>query len=57
MGHYEDAFFEIYEDIQVKGLKREFDQQLEKMEKQEKHQYKNQKEKWEYAHARVTGSI
>jgi len=57
MGHYEDRFFEIYEDIQVKNLKEDFDKQLVKMSKQEKHRFKNQKERWEYAHARVTGSI
>ena len=57
MGHYEDRFFEIYEDIKVKNLREDFDKQLVKMSRQEKHRFKSQKERWEYAHARVTGSI
>ena len=43
MGHYEDRFFEIYEDIQVKGLKNKFDQQLEKMKRQKNINIKTKK--------------
>ena len=57
MGHYEDIFYEIYDDIEVKGLKSQFDAQLEKMSFQEKHKFKSIKEMWEYAHHKVTSSL
>lgn len=57
MGHYEDAFFEIYDDIKEKGLKLQFDAQLSKMRDQDKHRYKSTKEMWEYAHHKVTSSL
>jgi len=56
MGHYEDAFFEIYDAVQEKGLKENFDKQLNKMSTQDKHRYKTIKERWEYAYQKVTGS-
>ena len=31
MGHYEDLFYEITESIESKGLRKEFDDQLEKI--------------------------
>lgn len=57
MGQYEDTFYEIYEDINTKGLKPQFDAQLAKMKTQKKHQFKSMKEKWEYAHNKVTSSF
>jgi len=57
MGHYEDAFYEIYTDIHEKGLKTQFDTQLQKMLYQDKHKYKTVKERWEYAHHKVTSSF
>ena len=57
MGHYEDAFFEIYDDIEEKGLKPQFDAQLSKMKEQDKHRSKSTKEMWEYAHHKVTSSL
>ena len=57
MGHYEDAFYEIYDDIQVKGLKPQFDAQLQKMSNQDKHRNKSIKERWEYAHNKITSSL
>lgn len=57
MGHYEDIFYEIYDDIEVKGLKSQFDAQLEKMSFQKKHKFKSVKEMWEYAHYKVTSSL
>ena len=57
MGHYEDAFYEIYDDIEEKGLKPQFNAQLEKMKYQDKHRSKSPKELWEYAHNKVTSSF
>ena len=53
MGHYEDLFWEITESINKKGLKKEFDAQLEKMRYQDKHRYKETRDKWRYAHDKV----
>lgn len=57
MGHYEDAFYEIYSEVKEKKLKEKFDLQLKKMEKQDKHKFKSTKERWEYAYSRITGSV
>ena len=57
MGHYEDAFYEIYKDVNQKGLKTQFDAQLSKMRYQDKHRNKSAKELWEYAHNKVTSSL
>ena len=56
MGHYEDSFHEIYDQIRVKDIKNEFENQLKKMNHQSKHKYKSTKEMWEYAYMRVTSS-
>ena len=53
MGHYEDSYFEIYQDVKDKGVKIEFEEQLEKMRFQPKHKFKTPKEMWEYADTRV----
>ena len=53
MGHYEDIFFEITESINRLGLKEEFDAQLKKMRNQDKHKYKEVRERWEYAFNKV----
>ena len=57
MGHYEDAYYEIYYKVKEKNIREEFDNQLKKMKNQSKHKYKTPKEKWEYAYARITGSV
>lgn len=57
MGQYEDAFYEIYEEINQKDLYDEFYKQLDKMKHQEKHRYKSMKDHWEYAYKRITGEI
>ena len=54
MGHYEDLFYEITESINKKGLRKEFDAQLEKMSHQDKHKYKDTRDRWTYAHNKVT---
>ena len=53
MGHYEDLFYEITESINKKGLRKEFDAQLEKMSMQDKHRYKDTRDRWTYAHNKV----
>ena len=54
MGHYEDLFYTILDDVNSKGLKKEFDAQLEKMNGQEKHKYRDTRDRWSYAHEKVT---
>ena len=54
MGHYEDLFWEISDDIRKKGLKKEFDAQLAKMRNQDKHRHSETRDRWAYAHAKVT---
>ena len=56
MGHYEDSFYEIYDQVRVKDIKDDFENQLKKMKGQSKHKYKSTKEMWEYAYMRVTSS-
>ena len=53
MGHYEDFWYHITESINSKGLKKEFDAQLEKMNHQSKHQYKDTRSRWDYAYNKV----
>jgi hypothetical protein len=55
MGHYEDTFFEVYYEVEKCGLREQFNEQLKKMRSQKKHQYKSQKEKYEYALYRIKG--
>ena len=49
MGTYEDFFWEIHDELNQLGLKKEFDAQLEKMKHQEEFKYKELKVRWEYA--------
>jgi hypothetical protein len=56
MGNLEDFYYEVHETIEKNGIKKEFDNQLNKMNNQEKHKYKTTKERWEYALARITGT-
>ena len=53
MGHWEDLWYQIHDDIAAKGLKKEFSAQLKKMENQSKHKYIDTREKWSYAHSKV----
>ena len=50
---YEDTYYHIYQGVREKGLTRAFDKQLEKMRTQDKHKYKDTKDMWEYAYAKV----
>ena len=53
MGHWEDFWYDITEDINKKGLKKEFDAQLTKMGNQDKHKYKDSRGRWDYAYHKV----
>ena len=55
MGYTEDILHEIYDEVCSCGLKEKFDAQLEKMKAQDKHRFKNVKERWEYALYRIKG--
>ena len=46
---YEDLFWEITLEVEELGIRDKFDAQLEKMKHQEKHQYKDVRDKWDYA--------
>ena len=49
----EDTMHQIYTEVEEKKLRRKFDKQLKKMETQEKHQYKEVCEMWEYAFKKI----
>ena len=55
MGHYEDTLVEIYYEVEKKGLRENFDKQLEKMRSQNKHNNKSIKERYEYAIHKIKG--
>ena len=54
MGHYEDFYYEINSELKQKGLVKEFEKQLKKMDTQDKHRYKDVRDRWSYAHTKVT---
>lgn len=54
MGNLENFLFEVYPELEEKGLLQNFDTQIQKMKTQEKHRYKTMFEIYEYAYARVT---
>ena len=47
MGHYEDSWMEIYNEVEEKGLRKEFDAQLDKMNKQYEKEREREREKKE----------
>ena len=49
----EDFWWDTHNELQELGLQKKFDKQIKKMETQEKHRYKDTKEIWEYALAKV----
>ncbi len=53
MGHYEDLWFEISESIDAMGMRKDFHAQLEKMRTQNKHRYKETRDRWSYAHNKI----
>jgi|TARA_B100001094_G_C18069663_1_gene739345 hypothetical protein len=53
MGHYEDFWYEITESIDSMGMKKEFNDQLAKMQGQPKHRFKETRDRWQYAHNKI----
>ena len=53
MGHWEDFWWDITESIDREGIRKEFDAQLEKMNSQDKHRFKDTRDRWEYAYNKV----
>ena len=45
----EDFWWDAHKELKELGLQKKFDAQLEKMKFQDKHQYKDTKQMWEYA--------
>jgi len=50
---WDDLYMEIYYEMKELGLKEEFDSKLKKMDSQEKHRYKDTRERWRYASEKV----
>ena len=51
----EDILYEVYNEVNNKGLRPQFEKQLSKMKDQDKHKYKTVSERWEYALYRIKG--
>ena len=49
----EDTLYEIHQEVEKNGLRRNFDKQLRKMSNQSKHNHKTVSERWEYALKRI----
>ena len=49
MGHWEDFWWDTSKKIKELDLEKQFNKQLEKMNGQDKHRYKDTRAKWEYA--------
>ena len=49
----EDEIMFIYKEVEAKGLRKEFDKQLEKMKTQSKHAHKTANEMWDYALTKI----
>jgi len=45
----EDTLYEIHQEVEKKGLRKKFNEQLRKMATQPKHKHKTACERWEYA--------
>ena len=57
MGHYEDEFYEIYKTIEDYGLRKEYYRQMELMKSQDKHKYKETKDRMRYACNKVVSKF
>lgn len=50
---YEDLYWDIHNEMKELKLKKKFDAQLKKMSTQEKHQYRETRDRWRYARDKV----
>ena len=50
----EDTMYRIYTEVDKLGIRPQFEAQIRKMDKQEKHKWKNVCETWEYAFNKVS---
>ena len=50
---WEDLWWDINKEITELKLNRQFDAQLEKMDGQEKHRYRDTRDRWSYARDKV----
>tara|TARA_B110000858_G_scaffold181569_1_gene220140 strand:+ start:969 stop:1154 length:186 start_codon:yes stop_codon:yes gene_type:complete len=51
---WDDIFFEIHDNIEKLGLKKQFDEQLKKMKKQQHWKHIETRDQWKYANDKVT---
>jgi|TARA_R100000081_G_scaffold87286_1_gene57649 NifB/MoaA-like Fe-S oxidoreductase len=49
MGHYEDFFWEVTEELNQLGLRKEFDIKIKEMRYDDDWKHKELKPRWEYA--------
>ena len=49
----EDFWWDAHNELKNLGLQKKFDKQVQKMRHQEKHRYKDTRQIWEYALAKV----
>ena len=49
----EDFWWDTHNELVELGLQKKFDKQIKKMSTQEKHQYKDARERWAYALEKV----
>ena len=49
----EDIMFEVHQEVEKLGLRKQFDKQLKKMQTQSKWKWKGVGERWEYALHRI----
>lgn len=52
----EDTMYEIHTKLEELKLRPAFDRQLRKMERQDKHKWKNMCERWEYAFQKISSA-
>tara|TARA_Y100001938_G_C7929086_1_gene348424 strand:+ start:161 stop:361 length:201 start_codon:yes stop_codon:yes gene_type:complete len=53
MGNWEDFWWETHKQLEELGLQKKFEAQLDKMRHQDKHKYKDSRDRWDYALGRV----
>ena len=46
---WEDLWWDTHNELKKLGLQKQFDKQLQKMDTQDKHKYKDTRARWEYA--------